>query len=170
MSDQEVMSLVNRVINYNNRAYLIWQFAALIFLVVLVASIAVAFLTHHAEIIIEGGVASIMLELILAVGIFTLQPSKTDGKKIVKEAQVKRVVKYTSWKQDKNGNYYFGKNKIDARNVDVIRHTPKLSKPEAKVTINKISNRFTNSQKDRIHQALYLTDVTLEKKQAVINE
>lgn len=170
MNDQEVMSLVNRIINYNNNAGHICQFVGLLTAFLIAGSLMVAFLTQHGEVIIEIGVFGIMLNLILAVGTYTFQPSKTDGEKIIKEVQVKRVVKYTSWKQDKNGNYYFGKNKIDAGNVDVIRHTPKLSKPEVKVTINKISNRFTNSQKDRIHQALNITDVTLEKKQAVINE
>ena len=170
MNDQEVMLLVNRIINYDNNMLRIYQATGLVFIVILLGSIVLAYLTQHGEVIIEGGTFGIILFLILAVGAYTTEPSKTDGEKIVKEVQAKQTIKYTSWKQDENGNYYFGKNKIAAENVRVIRHTPKLSKPEAKVTVNKISNRFTKNQKNKIHQALYLTDVTLEKKQAVINK
>lgn len=161
MNDQEVMSLVNRIINYNNISLHLLQFAGLL---------GVAFLIHQGEVIIGAGVMAIMSFVIIAFGICLFQPSETDGEKIIKEVQVKRVVKYTSWKQDNNGNYYFGKNKIDDGNVDIIRHTPRLSKPEAKVTFNNISNRFTNSQKDKILQALHITNVTPDKDQAVINE
>lgn len=109
MNDQEVMSLVNRIINYNNNAGHICQFVGLLTAFLIAGSLMVAFLTQHGEVIIEIGVFGIMLNLILAVGTYTFQPSKTDGEKIIKEVQVKRVVKYTSWKQDKNGNYYFEK-------------------------------------------------------------
>lgn len=74
--------------------------------------------------------------------------------KIEKTAINKKVTRHTTWYQDENVDYHFGKYRVIKEDVSVIKHQPKLKKPYAKVTTKYISNRFSKKQKAKILQNL----------------
>lgn len=77
--------------------------------------------------------------------------------KIEKTAINKKVTRHTTWYQDENDDYHFGKYRINGQeegSVSVIKHQPKLQKSYAKVTTKYISNRFSKKQKAKIYRSL----------------
>lgn len=81
-------------------------------------------------------------------------PREQVQSRIAKAVIVKKVTRHTTWYQDENGDYHFGKYRVAQEDVSVMKRHPKLSKPYAKVTTKYISNRFSKKQKAKIYRSL----------------
>lgn len=90
--------------------------------------------------------------------------------KIGKAVIEKRITKYTHWEQSENGDYYFGKYRVDENNVSITKHHPRLSKSYAEVKTTYISNRFTKKQKAKVYKALNSGDARSLGNKATINK
>ena len=174
MSDQEVMTLVNRLHDYG---YYNLILIGLIFLF-LITAIGLAFLlmilqqeqqenSKAENIAVSTSILSVMLFVACMLSQNHLEKSIHHQQKVlVQEVITKKSETWMDWKQDEKGNYHFDNSDHDipTANKDIVVKSKNVTKynlsptagsvPIAEVTTKNISKRFTKEQKEKIKKVL----------------